>query len=98
MGTIAKMFDQIPAAWRGLVGVFAILSVGVSTGWAAHAWLDDAADLPMRIKVLETRASIHEAQIDSLRAANRELSRTLERVLCLVEAQSGIRPVSHCVR
>lgn len=105
MSSLRAWWARVPDGIRVAMALFGFASLVATTAWAARgAWGDQAA-LPERVGTLEGRVDRHAAQIDSLRArdaaTNARLDHTnarLDRILCLLEAQAGVRPVSECVR
>jgi len=53
VSTLQRFLESLPVAWRALVTIAAVLSVGLSAGWAGHSWLTTARNLPARVEQLE---------------------------------------------
>lgn len=98
MAAVVRWLEKLPMGWRVATTIGAILVAGAGVGVAGTTVLADARGLPDRVGRLEARADIHEREINELRGADQDLGRRVDRILCLVEAQSGIRPFSECVR
>lgn len=49
MSWIGELFESVPKAWRGLLVIGAILSVGASAGYTARTW----GGYPSRLAKLE---------------------------------------------
>ena len=98
MAVVVRWMERLPMGWKVATKIGAILAAGVGVGRASTTMLADARSLPDRVGRLEVRADIHEREIDELRGADQALGKRVDRILCLVEAQAGIRPFSECVR
>lgn len=91
----ASVFNAIPASWKVATTIFAILGVGFTIGGATIGY----TAVPARLEQLE---QLHREDVDALkdvteanRRANETSNEKLDRVICLLEAQSGIgNPIS----
>lgn len=105
MSRLRAWWARVPDGIRVAMALFGFASLVATTAWTARDVWGNQAALPERVGMLEGRVDRHAAQIDSLRArdaaTNARLDHTnarLDRILCLLEAQAGVRPVSECVR
>lgn len=105
MSKLRAWWARVPDGIRVAMALFGFASLVATTTWTARDVWGNQAALPARVGKLESRVDLHSAQIDSLRArdaaTNARLDQTnarLDRILCLLEAQIGVRPVSECVR
>lgn len=91
MTAIGEAVSRIPQAWRVVLTIAAILSVGFGAGVMFFATASDLQGLPSRMDAVEE-------SVDSLRVTDRRIDDTLGRVLCYAESQAGVRSVAECIR
>jgi hypothetical protein len=85
-----KLAFGIPASLLALIGLVGLLA-GAAGLETKHAHARDVERLELRMNDMNVAH-------DHLQYELKMLSGKMERTLCLVEAQSGIRPYSDCVR
>lgn len=91
-----SVFNAIPASWKVGTTIFAILGVGFTIGGATIGY----TAVPAKLEKLE---QLHREDIDALKdvteankRANETSNQKLDRVICLLEAQSGMGSAISC--
>lgn len=91
-----NLWDQIPAIYK-IVTIFVVL---VGIGFTAGGATVSLTSVPERLENLE---KVHREDIAALKevtqankAANETSNQKLDRVICLLEAQSGLRNAIQC--
>lgn len=90
MTAIGEAVSRIPQAWRVVMTIAAILSIGFGAGVLFFATASDLKGLPSRMDAVEE-------SVDSLRQTDLRTDSKLNRLICYAESQAGVRHVSECL-
>lgn len=91
-------FTRLSDTAKGATVILSLVVTVATASWAAYGYVGEQAQIPRRVRDLETVTTRHSAQIDSIRTDGRDTRRMIERVLCLQEFQADLRPITECIR